>query len=104
VWKPYKRVLEKKNTGILTVFNGFDEQTVINTLKSINATFHFILDSGGTFKAGNEIYKFVKDNIFVMDRNRNVIMAESPVANDRTWNMFTGRIKKKIDLKQEENE
>jgi hypothetical protein len=39
-----------------------------------------------------------------MDRNRNVIMAESPIANDRTWHMFLREIKKKTDLKQEENE
>jgi hypothetical protein len=103
-WKPYKRILEKKNTGIFLVFHNLEEQTVVNTLKSINVTFHFILDEDGAFKVTNEIYKFVKDNIFVMDKNRNVIMAESPIANDKTWNMFTKRIKKKIDLKKEKNE
>jgi hypothetical protein len=87
-WKPYKRALEKKNTGVLLIFHNLEEQTVVNTLKYINVTFHFIIDNGNIFRANSEIFKFNRDNVFVMDKNRNLIMTESPIKNEKTWLSF----------------
>jgi hypothetical protein len=95
-WKPYKRILEKKNTGILLVFNDFEEQTVVDILKSINVSFHYILDKAGNFKTSNVIFHFTNDNVFVMDKEKTVIMAESPINNDITWNTFLKKISHKI--------
>ncbi|MDR2406702.1 MAG: hypothetical protein LBE13_01100 [Bacteroidales bacterium] len=95
IWKHLKKNLAENDTGVLFIIRHSDEQLVINSLKTHQLlTIPFIFDKGGTFKESNEIYKFVKDNIFVIDKNRNVIMAESPIANDKTWNMFLTKTKK----------
>jgi hypothetical protein len=99
VWKPYKRILERKDTGILLVFNDFEEQTIVDILKSVNVAFHYIIDKEGEFRTGNEVFRFVRNNVFVMDRDKTVIMVESPIENEQTWDMFLRRIKK-----TEENE
>jgi hypothetical protein len=92
MWKHLEKNLEKNNTGILFVICNSDEQSVIEALKYNKLTFPFIFDKGGKFKANNEIFKFVKDNVFVMDRNKNVIMAESPIENEQTWKMFIKKL------------
>jgi glutaredoxin len=94
MWKHLEKNLEKNNTGVLFVIRNSDEQSVIEALKSNKLTFPFIFDNGGKFKANNEIFKFARSNVFVMDRNKNVIMAESPIENEQTWAMFLKRVKK----------
>jgi hypothetical protein len=94
-WKPYKRVLEKYDTGILLIIRNSDEQVVINILKSLKVVFHFIIDKEEKFKAENKIFKSVTDNIFVIDKNKNVIFSESPIKNEQTWGKFMKIIRKK---------
>ncbi|MDR3247114.1 MAG: hypothetical protein LBT50_11880 [Prevotellaceae bacterium] len=95
MWKHFEKNLKKNNTGVLFLIRNSDEQSVIEALKYNKLTFPFIFDKEGKFKAVNEIFKFVRDNVFVMDRNKNVVMAESPIENEQTWQMFLNRVKKK---------
>jgi hypothetical protein len=92
LWKFCKKDLEEHNTGILLIIHNSDEQLVIETLKSIGV-FNFILDKGGKFKLNNEIFKIINNNVFVMDRNKNVIFTESPIANKKQWDLFIKGIK-----------
>ncbi|MDR3266192.1 MAG: redoxin domain-containing protein [Tannerella sp.] len=85
LWKPYKRVMEKRKTGILLVILNSDEETITNTLKNMNVTFNFIIDKESTFKTNNEVFKFAKDKAFVIDRNKNVVFPDSPIKNEKNW-------------------
>jgi hypothetical protein len=82
-----KDKFEKNGTGILLIFRNSDEIAVTRALRSIG-TFHFIFDKGGAFKADNKVFKYVKDNIFVMDKDNKVIMTKSPLANEKAWKSF----------------
>jgi peroxiredoxin len=93
LWKVHKKELEKHNAGILLVVRNSDEQAVINALKAIKTVFPFITDKGGRFKAINGISQFAKSNTFVMDKNKNVVFAEYPVTDEKTWKRFIKRIK-----------
>ncbi|MDR3244885.1 MAG: hypothetical protein LBT50_00450 [Prevotellaceae bacterium] len=93
-WKNYKKTLAKYDAGVLLVFRNPDEEKIIDILKSMEITFHFMFDKTGKFKAENEIFKSV-GNILVIDKNKNVIFSESPIKNEQTWGMFLKKIKKK---------
>jgi hypothetical protein len=91
-WYPLQTECEKNGIGVLLIIRNSDERAVIHTLESIG-TFHFIFDKGGKFKANNKIFKIAKDNIFVMDKNREVIFIDSPIKDKQTWIKFLKRIK-----------
>jgi peroxiredoxin len=94
LWKKHREELAQNETGILLVIHNSDEQAVINTLQSVLVAFHFITDGGRKFKANNiEVFYAAQDNTFVMDRDRNVIFAGSPIASEASWNSFIKRIK-----------
>jgi hypothetical protein len=93
-WYSVKDEFEKNRVGILLIFRNSDERAVIGALKSIG-TFHFVFDRGGAFKADNEVFKYVEDNIFVMDKNKNVSFMESPLKNEKTWKSFVKAINTK---------
>jgi hypothetical protein len=93
MWKHLEKNLKKNNTGVLFIIRNSDEQSVINELKSNRLTFPFIFDKGGKFKASNEIFKFARGNVFVMDKNKNAVMADSPIENEQTWEMFLNIVK-----------
>jgi hypothetical protein len=86
-WDPLRDKLEKIDIGILFIFRNSDERVVARALKLIGA-FHFVIDKEGKFKANNKFYKYVKDNIFVMDEDNNVVMTKSPIANEKSWKSF----------------
>jgi peroxiredoxin len=86
-WYSAKDEFERNGIGILLIFRNSDEKTVTRTLRSIG-TFYFIFDKGGTFKAINKVFKYAKDNIFVIDKGKNVIMTKSPLQDEKTWNYF----------------
>ncbi|MDR2407177.1 MAG: hypothetical protein LBE13_03570 [Bacteroidales bacterium] len=86
-WYSAKDEFEKNGIGILLAFRNSDEKTVIRALRSIG-TFRFFFDKGGKFKAENKVFKYAENNIFVMDRDKNVIMTKSPLQNEKTWNSF----------------
>jgi hypothetical protein len=86
-WDSLRDKFEKNGIGILFIFRNSDERAVARALKLVGA-FHFVIDDGGKFKANNKFYKHIKDNIFVMDKHNNVVMAESPVANEKSWKSF----------------
>jgi hypothetical protein len=91
-WYSARNDFEKNGIGILLIFRNSDERAVIRALRSIG-TFHFIFDKGGKFKANNKVFKYAKDNIFVMDKDKNVIFPESPVTDEKTWKRFIKCIK-----------
>ncbi|MDR0558996.1 MAG: hypothetical protein LBG92_02400, partial [Prevotellaceae bacterium] len=84
-WKPYKRILEKNAVGILLIMNYVDESHIIAVQKQTDVKFHYIKDKNGEFKTKNKIFQFAKDNIFVIDKNSNVIFIESPIKNELAW-------------------
>jgi hypothetical protein len=86
-WDSHREKFEKNGIGILLIFRNTDERVVSRAVKLIG-TFHFVFDREGKFKEDNKFYKYVKDNIFVMDRDNNVIMTESPLANEKAWESF----------------
>jgi peroxiredoxin len=86
-WNSLKDKLEKNGIGVLLIFRNSDERVVARSLKLIG-TLHFIIDKGGKFKVNNKFYKYIKDNIFVMDKDNNVVMTQSPIANEKTWKSF----------------
>jgi Icc-related predicted phosphoesterase len=67
-WKAYQKTLNKNNTEILLVINYSDEQLVIEILRSIG--------------------------VFVIDRDKNVIFAGSPIMNEEKWNAYRKIIEK----------
>ncbi|MDR3246668.1 MAG: redoxin domain-containing protein [Prevotellaceae bacterium] len=87
-WEVHKKILDKYNIGVLLVFRNTDEEQIVKILKSKKITFPFIFDKTGEFKTGNKIFKSIKDNIFVIDRDKNVISLESPIKNEQTWKNF----------------
>jgi hypothetical protein len=89
LWKRHKKELSKYNTGVLFVIQNSDEQAVIKILKTLELIFPFVFDKGNKIKTGNDIFKFTNENVFVLDRNLNVIFLESPIANRQKWNKFT---------------
>jgi hypothetical protein len=92
LWKTHIKELNDNNTGILLIICNSDEQAVIEVLKAKNVVFPFIIDKGGKFKTNNEIFKLVRENTFVMDKNQNVIFTESPIKDDKTWKMFVKKL------------
>jgi hypothetical protein len=93
-WNPHKEELKDNNTGILLVIHNSDEQAVLDLFKTMRITFPFIFDKGGKFKANNEVFKYARGNTFVMDKNRNAVFNESPIANEQVWKQFIGLINK----------
>jgi arsenate reductase-like glutaredoxin family protein len=87
-WKNYKKTLDKYDTGVVLVFRNPDEEKIIDILKSMEITFHFMFDKNGKFKAENKIFKSITDNIFVINKNKNVIFSESPIKNEQKWEKF----------------
>jgi hypothetical protein len=86
--------LNKYNTGILLVINYSNEQVVIEILKSIGV-FHFVFDKTSKFKIMNyEIFQAASDGVFVIDRDKNVIFAGSPIVNEEKWNTYRKIIEK----------
>jgi hypothetical protein len=88
LWNPRTKELKDNNTGILLVIHNSDEQAVLDAFKTTGITLPFIFDKGGKFKASNEVFKYVRGNTFVMDKNRNAIFNESPIASEKAWNSF----------------
>jgi peroxiredoxin len=86
-WYEAKNNFEENGIGILLIFRNSDERAVISTLRSIG-TFNFIFDKGGKFKAENNVFKYARDNIFVMDKDNNVLFTQSPLKDKETWNSF----------------
>jgi hypothetical protein len=86
-WYSMKAQFEKNDIGILLIFRNSDERAVIRALRSIG-TFHFVFDKGGKFKANNEVFKYATDNIFVMDKDKNVLFTKSPLKDEKTWKSF----------------
>jgi peroxiredoxin len=94
LWKKHREELDNNNTGILLVIHHFDEQVVINALKSIKITFHFVIDKERKFKATNiEVFYKTWDNTFVMNRNKNVIFTGSSITTEKIWKSFIKLIK-----------
>jgi hypothetical protein len=93
-WYSARNDFEKNGVGILLIFRNTDERTVIRTLKSIG-TFHFVFDKKGKFKADNKVFEYVEDNIFVMDKDKNVLFMESPLKDEKTWKSFVKAINTK---------
>jgi hypothetical protein len=89
----HKGSLKRHNTGILLVFRDSDEQAITDILKSQKISLPFIIDDG-KFKANNEVFKYARSNTFVMDKNRNAVFNESPIANEQVWKQFIGLINK----------
>jgi hypothetical protein len=94
LWKYYRKRLNDINTGVLLIIHNSDEQAVLRELKTLEIIFPFIFDKGGKFKTSNEVFKYTRDNVFVMDKNRNAIFNESPIANEQVWKQFIGLINK----------
>jgi hypothetical protein len=92
-WKVHKKTLDKYDIGILLVFRERDENKIIEILKSLKIVFMFIFDKTGQFRINNES-SIAKDNVFVMDKDRNVIFTGSPIINEERWNAFGKIIKK----------
>jgi hypothetical protein len=92
LWKRHKKELDECNTGVLFVIQNSDEQTVLKTLKTLELIFPFVFDKGKKIKTNNDIFKFTNENIFVLNRNLNVIFLGSPVANRQKWNMFKKKV------------
>jgi peroxiredoxin len=86
-WNSLRDKFEKNGIGILFIFRNPDERVVGRALKLIG-TFHFIIDKKGKFKTDNNVFKYVKGNIFVMDKDNNVVMTKSPIANKKSWKSF----------------
>lgn len=86
-WYSVRNDFEKNGVGILVIFRNSDEKTVIKALRSIG-TFYFVFDKGGKFKADNRVFKYATDNIFIMDKDRNVLFTESPLKDEKTWKSF----------------
>jgi hypothetical protein len=92
VWKTHKKSLDKYDVGILLVFRNSDETKIIELLKSLKIAFMFIFDKTGQFKANNET-GLATDNVFIMDKDKNVIFTGSPIINEEKWNAFSKIIK-----------
>jgi hypothetical protein len=86
-WKVHKKTLDKNDVGILLVFRDRDENKIIEILKSLKIVFMFIFDKTGQFGTNNEA-SLSEDNVFVMDKDKNVIFKGSPVKNEEKWNAF----------------
>jgi hypothetical protein len=91
-WKVQKKVLDRYDVGILLVFNSRDENQIIETLQSLKILFMFIFDKTGHFKASNRM-NLVNDNVFIMDKDQNVVFTGSPIINEEKWNSFIKLIK-----------
>jgi hypothetical protein len=93
-WQKYGRVLEKYKTGVLPVIRYNDKDAVLNACQSMGE-FYPVIDSLYKFRMlNNGIFESAVDNIFVVDRNKNVIFTESPIKNEKIWKKFIKRIKK----------
>ncbi|MDR2423315.1 MAG: hypothetical protein LBD59_01145 [Prevotellaceae bacterium] len=88
------QTLKKYNVGLLFFVYHASDHTVkelFETLKDFNCVF----DAIGKFKSANsKVFNSVKDNIFVIDRDKNVIFTESPIKDEKTWKRFIKRVKK----------
>jgi hypothetical protein len=93
-WKVHKKTLGKYDVGILLVFRDSDENKIIEILKALKIAFMFIFDKTGQFKANNET-GLATDNVFIMDKNKNIIFTGSPIINEEKWNNFSKIIKNK---------
>ncbi|MDR2424675.1 MAG: hypothetical protein LBD59_08130 [Prevotellaceae bacterium] len=92
-WQGYKKILDKYNTEILIVFRDPRENIIIETMKSMNMSFKCIFDKTGEFKKTNSVFRYMENNVFVMDKHKNVIFTDFPIKNEETWNRFIKRIK-----------
>jgi predicted nucleic acid-binding protein len=90
-WKVHKKALDKNDVGILLVFRDQDENKIIEILKSLEIAFMFIFDKTGQFGTNNEMSLF-EDNVFVMDKDKNVIFKGSPIISEEKWNAFSKSI------------
>jgi hypothetical protein len=88
-WEVYKKRLVKYNTGILLVINSTQEQYFDNILKSFKIALCRIFDKTRKFRTSNDkIFQVARDEVFVIDKDKNVIFTGSPIANEEKWNSF----------------
>jgi hypothetical protein len=88
-WKLYGNTLNKHNTSILLVLHNTDEQKVNEILKSLEIQFPVVFDKEGKFRIANDkIFRVAHNDIFVIDKNKNVIFIGSPIANEKQWREF----------------
>jgi hypothetical protein len=93
-WTMYKQVLKKYETDLLLVIFHPDKQYIMEILQTVG-DFNCVFDVLGQLKSANSrVFASVKDNIFVIDRNKNVIFTESPIKDEKTWKKFIKRIGK----------
>jgi hypothetical protein len=93
-WTHLKPNFAEQNTGILLIINNPDEQSVLESLKENKITVPFVFDNKRIFKISNLDIFSKAGNIFVIDRDKNVIFTESPIKDEKTWKKFIKRIGK----------
>jgi hypothetical protein len=88
-WKLYRKILDKYNIHVLLMVNSTNEEYITEILKSLELSFYLVFDKKGKFKImNNEIFQIASDEVFVIDKDKNVIFTESLIKNDKTLNTF----------------
>jgi hypothetical protein len=97
-WKLYQNVLSKYDINVLLIINSMGENNVVKMLKHLNIKFPAILDKKSRFRIMNDkIFQAVPDNIFVIDKDKNVIFSGSPIVTEEKWKSFV----KLLDVKSQ---
>jgi hypothetical protein len=93
-WKLYEKNFDKYNINVLLVICSANERNVVGILNSFDIKFSVVFDKKGEFRMINDkIFKVVPDGIFVVDRDKKVIFAGSPIADEKKWNSFIELVK-----------
>jgi alkyl hydroperoxide reductase subunit AhpC len=93
-WKLYKNALIKHNVGVLLIINNTNERDVVRMLNSLDIQFPVVFDKEGEFRRINDyLFKVAHDEVFVIDKDDNVIFTDSPIASEEKWNSFINLLK-----------
>jgi hypothetical protein len=88
-WKLHENILDKYDIGVLLVLPIADEQKASELLKSLDMQFHIVFDKIKKFRVINDrVLRAARDGVFVIDKDKNVIFAGSPIATEEKWNAF----------------
>lgn len=88
--------LESHMTDLVFVVSEsiYTKMGIDSVLKQYGLDYLVLLDVKGHLKQNNDFLHNPVYNVFVIDRDYNIIWLGSPIKNEDTWNLFLAEIKK----------
>lgn len=94
MYKLYIDTLKAFNTGISLLSHKDNKEKIEVALKDLKIDFPIIYYDNNEFVTKNNLMKNTLLNTFVINNEKKIIWIGSPIATERTWNLFSKMMKK----------